>query len=155
MRASQIRKLCFKREVVPRSAYGIRFCSKSVVQLISIEKDRRRRYGAKKCKPAVSDYEGLKSDLVGDINIPKNQSHIKISDSENAFRGEKKVKRFSARIREFLPQPRRLCFHWRQFVFCLLFVCQQDYPKTTHDGKRTHGPGKKQLDFGGNSDHVT
>ena len=55
--------------------------------------------------------------------------------------------------------PRKLCFHRRLLVS--LFVCWQDYTKTTQPifvkfgGKVAHGPRKKPLDFGGNSIHVT
>ena len=41
-----------------------------------------------------------------------------------------------------------------------LFVCQQEYAKTTQPiftkfgEKVTHGPRKKSIDFGGNPDHV-
>ena len=48
------------------------------------------------------------------------------------------------------------------FVCLFVFVVRwQDYVKTTHpistqfDGKVAHGPRKKPLDFGGNTDHVT
>ena len=60
-----------------------------------------------------------------------------MSDSENAFRDEKKVKRFSARIREFLPPPRRLCSHWRWFIFlfivCLLAGLPKNYLRWKED----------------------
>ena len=57
------------------------------------------------------------------------------------------------------PPPRRLCFHRRLFV--CLFVCLQDYAKTTRPifkkfgGKVAHGIRKKRRDFGGKLDHVT
>ena len=58
-----------------------------------------------------------------------------------------------------LPPSRRLCFNQRQLVS--LFVCQQDYAKTTQPTFRkfvekvAHGPRRKPSDFGGNPNHIT
>jgi len=60
----------------------------------------------------------------------------------------------------FLSLPRRLCFRQRCLFVCL-FVCLQDYAKTTQPiftkfgVKMAHGLPKKPLDFGGNPNHVT
>jgi len=54
--------------------------------------------------------------------------------------------------RPLLPSPTRFCFP-RHFV--CLFVCKQGYTKTTHlmfGGKLAHGPRKKPVDVGGDSD---
>ena len=58
---------------------------------------------------------------------------------------------------QFLPPPRRLCFHHRRQLVCSLArLCETTQPICTKFGEKVaHGPRKKPLDFGGNPDSVT